>query len=135
MKLQYNELDNGIRLIKLSGKLDNYGVNSIDVEFIRNCMGDNVRVLVDLSGVNYISSIGIPMLINSAKSVASRGGKLALLTPQQNVAEVLELTGIPLIIPVYADLESAKTGLPAAQMFGQFLLIFSRIVTYEPSIQ
>ena len=54
------------------------------------------------------------MLINSAKSVASRGGKLALLTPQQNVAEVLELTGIPLIIPVYADLESAKTGLLAA---------------------
>jgi anti-anti-sigma factor len=113
MKLQYNELDHGIRLIKLSGKLDNFGVNSIDVEFIRNCMGDNVRVLVDLSAVNYISSIGIPMLINSAKSVASRGGRLALLTPQRNVAEVLELTGIPLIIAVYADLESAKTGLLA----------------------
>lgn len=110
MKLQYNELENGIRLIKLTGKLDIYGVNSVDIEFTRRCSGDNLHVLVDLSGVNYISSIGIPMLINSAKSVASRGGKLALLNPQRNVAEVLELTGIPLIIPIYSDLESAKAG-------------------------
>ena len=114
MKLQYNELDSNIRLIKLTGKLDVYGVNSIDIEFIRCCSGDHLRVLVDLSGVNYISSIGIPMLINSAKTVASRGGKLALLKPRPHVAEVLELTGIPLIIPIYSDLESAKTGVLAA---------------------
>jgi len=114
MKLQYNELDSNIRLIKLTGKLDMYGVNVIDVEFIRRCSGENPRVLVDLSGVNYISSIGIPMLINAAKSVASRGGKLALLNPQRNVAEVLELTGIPLIIPIYYALESAKTAVLAA---------------------
>ena len=114
MKLQYSELDRNIRLIKLTGKLDVYGVNSIDIDFIRCCSGDDLRVLVDISGVNYISSVGIPMLINSAKTVASRGGKLALLKPRPNVAEVLELTGIPLIIPVYADLESAKTGVLAA---------------------
>jgi anti-sigma B factor antagonist len=110
MKLQYNQLNSNIRLIKLTGKLDVYGVNRIDVDFIRCCAGDNLCVLVDLSGVSYISSIGIPMLINSAKTVASRGGKLALLKPRPNVAEVLELTGIPLIIPIYPDLESAKTG-------------------------
>ncbi|MGZ9164689.1 MAG: STAS domain-containing protein [Anaerolineales bacterium] len=73
-----------------------------------------LRVLEDLSGVNYISSIGIPLLINSAKTVAGRGGKLALLKPRPNVAEVLELTGIPLVIPIYPDLESAKTGVSAA---------------------
>jgi len=114
MKLQSKELENGIRLIKLTGKLDMYGVNSIDIEFIRRCSGDNLRVLVDLSGVNYISSIGFPMLINAAKSVASRGGKMALFNPQRNVAEILELTGIPLIIPIYSDLESAKMKLLAA---------------------
>jgi len=114
MKLQYNELENGIRLLKLTGQLDIYGVNSIDIEFIRRCSGDNLRVIVDLSGVNYISSVRFPRLINSAKSVASRGGKLALLNPQRNVAEVLELTGIPLIIAIYSDLESAKMGVLAA---------------------
>jgi len=110
MKLQYSELDNGIRLIKLVGALDMNGTYSIEIEFVRQCVGEHVQVVVDLSRVNYLSSIGIPMLINTAKSVANQGGKMALLNPQQNVAEVLEITGIPQIIPIYTDLESAKVG-------------------------
>jgi len=111
MKLQSHELDGGIRLIKLIGALDMTGTYSIEIEFVRQCAGDNVRVLVDLSKVNYLSSIGIPMLINTAKSVASRGGKFALLNPQQNVAEVLDIVGIQEIIPIFTNLESAKAHL------------------------
>ena len=110
MKLQSSELDGGIRLIKLIGALDMTGTYSIEVEFVRLCAGDNARVVVDLSKVNYLSSIGIPMLINTAKSVASQGGKMALLNPQRSVAEVLDITGIPQIIPIFDDLESAKAG-------------------------
>ena len=108
MKLQSSELDGGIRLIKLIGTLDMTGTYSIEVEFVRQCDGDNVPAIVDLSKVNYLSSIGIPMLINTAKSVASRGGRLVLLNPQQNVSEVLDMVGIEQIIPIYADLETAK---------------------------
>ncbi len=111
MKLRYQELDGGIRLIKLIGALDMTGTYSIEIEFVRQCAGENVRVLVDLSKVNYLSSIGIPMLINTAKSVTSRGGKFALLNPQQNVAEVLDIVGIREIIPIFTDLESARAGL------------------------
>lgn len=113
MKLQYSELDGGIRLIKLSGALDMNGTYSVEIEFVRQCRGDNVRLIVDLSRVNYISSIGIPMLINTAKSVSSQGGKMVLLNPQRNVAEVLEITGIPLIIPIYTNLESATAAVTA----------------------
>ena len=111
MKIQYSELDNNIRLIKLIGALDMTGTYSIEVEFVRLCAGDNVQIIVDLSRVNYLSSIGIPMLINTAKSVTSRGGKMALFGPQQNVAEVLDIVGIQQLIPVYADMESAMAGL------------------------
>ncbi|HEY3476409.1 MAG TPA: STAS domain-containing protein [Anaerolineales bacterium] len=115
MRLQYSELGSGIRLIKLSGSLDFYGVNQVEVEFVRCCAGENVCVLVDLSKVNYISSIGLPLLINSAKSVARHGGKLALLKPQRAVENILDLTGIPLIIPIYSDFESARVELTGRQ--------------------
>lgn len=111
MRLQYSEPGNGLRLIKLSGALDFHGVGDVEVEFVRCCAGENVCVLVDLSKVNYISSIGIPLLINSAKAVARGGGKMALLNPQRAVQDILEITGIPLIIPVYPDLESARAKL------------------------
>lgn len=113
MRLQSRELENGIRLIKLNGTLDAIGTDSVEVEFVKCCSGQNLRILVDLSRVNYISSIGIPLLINSAKSIARGGGKMALLKPQRAVEEILELTGIPLIIPIYKDLKSATAALCA----------------------
>ena len=115
MDLVYRKLDDGICLIQLNGALDMNGTYSIEVEFFRHCEGENLRVLVDLSNVSYISSIGIPMLVNSAKSVTGRGGKLVLLNPQNAVMYVLELAAIPLIVPIYFDLESAKAGLLATQ--------------------
>jgi anti-anti-sigma factor len=113
MKLQFNELENGIRLIKLIGALDLSGRYGIEIEFVRQCAGDGVRVLVDLSEVDYISSIGVHMLVTSAHSIASRGGKMALLSPQPTVLHVLDLTGILQLIPIYSDLDSAKAGMVA----------------------
>lgn len=107
MKLDYSELDNGIRLIKLNGSLDMNGTYSIEVQFVRHCTGENTRVLVDLSKVNYISSIGIPLLVNTAKSVVSRGGKFAFINPQDNVLKVLDLVGVPNMIPIHTDMDTA----------------------------
>ena len=111
MRIQYSDLDSSTRLIKLSGALDINGVRDVEMEFVRLCTADNVCVLVDLSRVSYISSIGIPLLVNSAKSLARQGGKMALLHPQRAVENVLDLTGIGLIIPIFSDLKSATTGL------------------------
>jgi anti-sigma B factor antagonist len=111
MRLHYSELDSGVRLIKLNGTLDIYGVNQVDAEFVRHCTGDNVCVLVDLSKVNFISSIGIPLLINSAKSLARHGGKMALLNPKRFVEDSLEIMGIPMIIPIYHNLNAAVSEL------------------------
>jgi anti-anti-sigma factor len=111
MRLHYSELESGIRLIKLSGTLDVHGVNVVDAEFVRYCNGENVCVVVDLSKVNYISSIGVPLLINSAKSLARQGGKMALLNPKKFVEDSLEIMGIPLIIPVYHSLDTAVSEL------------------------
>jgi anti-sigma B factor antagonist len=107
MKLEYSELENGIRLIKLSGRLDMDGANAIDTEFVQYCSGDNVFVLVDLSYVNYLSSIGIPLLITTAKSMASRGGRMGLVGPQPNVKSVLDVTGVSNMLRIYHDLETA----------------------------
>jgi len=114
MELQYSELDNNIRIIKLNGKLDIIGVGEIETKFAGYCAGDGVRMLVDLSEVDFLASIGIRLLTLSAKSVASRGGKMALVNPISEVEHVLDVTGIPAIIPVYPNLESARTALLAS---------------------
>lgn len=109
MNLQYNELDNNIRLIKLTGELDAEGYNIVDLKFTAHCAGDNARVIVDLSGVTFLGSIGIRMLTMNAQSLSTRNGKMVLLKPTSDVQKVLEMTGIPAIIPIYSSQESAET--------------------------
>lgn len=113
MQIEYNELSSGIHLIKLIGTLDIMGVNEIETKFAGYCSGENARVLVDLSGVDFLASIGIRLLVSNAKSLLSRNGRMVLLNPTLSVREVLDLTGIPDIIPMYDQLESAEAVLLA----------------------
>jgi len=108
MELQYSELDKDIRLIKLVGKLDILGTGEVETKFAGYCNGENARVIVDLSEVDFLASIGIRMLTLTANAVASRGGRMALVGAIPEVQHVLEITGIPAIIPVYSHFESAE---------------------------
>ena len=114
MELQFIKLDNDIRMIKLIGKLDMVGTGEIETKFTGYCAGDKVRVIVDLSEVNFLASIGIRLLTLTAKSVMRRGGKMVIVNPASDVQHVLEVTGIPAIIPIYSYLESAETVLMAS---------------------
>lgn len=113
MQIQYDELSKGIRLIKLMGDLDIMGVNEIEIKFTGYCSGENARVLVDLSAVDFLASIGIRLLTSNAKSLLSRNGRMVLLNPTSDVRNVLDLTGIPDIIPTYEQFESAEAVLLA----------------------
>jgi len=114
MEIHYGELNNGIGVIRLSGKLDIIGTGEIETKFAGYCTGDKARVVVDISKVNFLASIGIRLLTLTAKSVANRGGKMVILNPIPEVQQVLEITGIPAIIPIYSQLESAETVLLAS---------------------
>jgi len=112
MELHFSEM-NGIRLIKLNGRLDIIGAGAIETKFTGYCAGDNIRVIVDLSSVDFLASIGIRLLMLTAKSLANRGGRMVLLKPTPDVRGILEITGIPAIIPIYDSPESAETVLLA----------------------
>jgi anti-anti-sigma factor len=114
MELNVSELSKGITLIKLHGRLDIIGVNQVETKFAGYCSGENARVIVDMSNVEYLASIGIRLLVINAKSLKSRNGKMAILNPTSDVMSVLEITDIPAIIPVYSQLESAEAVLLGA---------------------
>ena len=113
MELRSTTMENGARLVKLTGKLDGNGVREIETKLAGFCAGERVRVMLDLSGVDYLASKGIRLLILTARSVVQRHGRLVLLNPAPGVNHVLVVSGIPEIIPTYSQLESAETVLMA----------------------
>ena len=108
MDLQSSTLENGIRLIRLIGKLDIIGTGEIETRFTGYCAGEKPWVVVDLAEVDFLASIGIRLLTLTAKSIAGRGGKMIIIRPIPEVLNVLEIMGIPAIIPIYSEYESAE---------------------------
>ena len=99
--------DDGIRILKLEGRMDLDGADVIRKQLSSATTGHGLRVILDLAEVNFMSSIGIGMIVRLAQSVQKRGGNLVLLDPQSVVWLVLERTHIPEIISVHLRLEDA----------------------------
>ena len=49
---------------------------------------------VDLAGISYVASAGIRVLVATDKLAVSRGGRMRLMHPRDEVMEVFEMTGL-----------------------------------------
>ncbi len=59
------------------------------------------KVLLDFSGLDYISSAGLRILLGAAKQLRASGGSLGLFGLNQSVREVFEISGFSTILSVY----------------------------------
>ena len=107
MDLTYEDFEDGVRRIKLAGRMDVEGSREIDLKFTSLTASRQAFVIVDLSLVDFLSSLGLGTLVRSAKAQMSRHGRVVLLSPQPHVAKVLEMTQVDQILPVVYDLEEA----------------------------
>jgi anti-anti-sigma factor len=108
MELVVEELDSGILGVKLSGRMDIIGTQQIDLKFTALASTRKAHILVDLSNVTFVASIGIRTLIYNAKAQKLRGGSMVLYKPNKQVEEVLKATGIETIIPIAHDIDAAR---------------------------
>jgi anti-anti-sigma factor len=106
MNMDVTEIAQGMVKVKLAGRLDMAGAARIDLGFSA-IAGANRGIVVDLSDVTFLASIGIRTLVLGAKTVLRRGGKLVLLSPTPDVEQVLEVTGVTDLMPILRDEASA----------------------------
>ena len=102
--------DLGDRAVKIDlvGRMDVDGSEQMDLQFADLTGTTKQSVVVDLSQVTFLASIGIRSLLMNAKAIQRRGGAMVLLKPQPMVAKVLTTTGVDALIPMFDDLAAAK---------------------------
>ena len=106
MNLDVFELDNQITKVVLSGKLDMAGAQSIENQ-LDAVTSSRKKVVIDLSGISFLASMGIRTIVMSAKAITAKGGKIVLLAPQDGVQKVLQISGIDKLIPIAKDWPAA----------------------------
>jgi anti-anti-sigma factor len=107
MELSVENLESGHRCVKLAGRLDLKGTQEVDAQFTEETGAKKEAVLVDLSNVTYIASIGIRMFLSNIKQLRAANVKMVILKPQKMVEEVLKLAGVDAIIPIEHDQAAA----------------------------
>jgi anti-anti-sigma factor len=107
MQFDISTTNQGVVRVTLGGRLDLDAALKLEDPFTFQVTTQKAPVVVDLSGVDFMASIAMRLLVKSAKAQQGRGGKLVLYKPTGLVREALAISGITTIIPMFDDFEAA----------------------------
>jgi anti-anti-sigma factor len=106
MEIQDRQVSD-VTVLTLKGSID--AITSPQItEFIQaHIAKGNIKLVADLSGVDYTSSAGLRVLLGAIKETRARSGDLRLAGVQPDVQKVLNLSGFTNILKKFDDVNSA----------------------------
>jgi anti-anti-sigma factor len=108
MAISYSDA-NEVRTIMITGRLDVDGANSVSAQLVDLAQNAKKGVVVDLSTLKFLASIGIRALVTSAKAVKGRGGRMALVVDSNSTVMMsIKATGIDQLVPVFGSTPEAE---------------------------
>lgn len=92
MKIQERQ-EGKWRILEVAGRVDSLTATQLDTAFKQLIDDGSSWLKLDLSGVEYLSSAGLRVLLATLKAVRTLAGDLQLYSPRDNVRSVLEISG------------------------------------------
>jgi anti-anti-sigma factor len=109
MSISHTDVGDNLRKIVILGRLDIPGTESVAGELEKLAAAPKKGVVVDLSSLKFLASIGIRALFKSAKAVKERGGKMVLVVgTNSSIVMSLEATGAKDLIPMFKSNAEAE---------------------------
>ena len=100
----------GIDIAAISGEID--GKTAPDVqEKILPLVKPDSKLLIDMTGVPYMSSAGLRMLLSTYRQVTSQNARLVLTGLSDEIRDTMSMTGFLHHFVVCDTLDAAKTSL------------------------
>lgn len=100
MEFQVAEVSPDTVRVVLTGRLDAAGADKAELPFTAAVGGGGKNALLDLSGVGFVGSLGIRMLIAVARVVHRKGRQMVLFGVAPDVAEVFDTVSLDQLIPI-----------------------------------
>jgi anti-anti-sigma factor len=104
MNLTWSEMDE-VTVVRLEGRLDGHGAKEAAAAVPSDLASR--RVVLDFAEVSYLSSAGVRLILAWHKATATSGGAVVFAAVQPFCAEVLDMSGLAGVIPVFADVGQA----------------------------
>ena len=94
-------------VVEVGGRLDTVTSRQFDEQCENWLSQGRVQVVVDMSGVEYISSAGLRSVLSAAKKLRGRGGDLFFCGLQGMVADVFTMSGFTTMFKIFTTREQA----------------------------
>lgn len=114
MTITHEDVGTDLRCIAIAGRLDLGGTKILAPQLADLISTPRKKVIVDLTDLELLTSIGIRALIEGAKAVGHRGGRMVLVVGRDSIVVVsLQATGTDQLIPTFKTLADAQQALLA----------------------
>lgn len=96
-----------VRKVTLSGRMDAAGISEIETRFSAAIIPRGKPAVVDMTGVPFMASLGIRLLVSVTRALANKRARIALFGVTAGVRDVMEMTSLDKIIPIAATEDEA----------------------------
>jgi anti-sigma B factor antagonist len=91
-------------VMSVQGEIDLYTVPRLQRALAEAlATGERVRLVVDMSGVDFCDSTGVNVLLAAHRQAREAGGDLELASPRPAVRKILQVTGLETVFTVVED--------------------------------
>lgn len=106
---------NGNQRVALAGRLDTHTYGDLDQQ-LAPVLGSSIQSLVlDLAGLDYISSAGVRSIFKARKALSARGGKVVVVNPKPQIQKVFDVVKAVPLDEIFSSVQEADAYLDAMQ--------------------
>ena len=114
-----NKIYDGILVLSPEGRIDHANSENFRTSlgpFVDRCKSDGERMVLDLAGVDYISSAGLRCFMLAEKQAKGQGGTIVVAAMQPVVREIFEISRFTLVFETFSTVREALAKFSAAAL-------------------
>ena len=108
MQIDVTELGPEVNRVALKGRLDAATTGTAELQFTALVAAAGRDALIDLTEVPFVASLGIRMLLSSARVLQRKGRRMVIFGASEAVMDVFETVALGTIIPLAPDEAKAR---------------------------
>jgi anti-sigma B factor antagonist len=106
--------EGGVHVVELSGELD-ANTSPVAQQQILPLATPGSRILLDMSGVSFMSSAGLRLILSMYRQVSAQNGTIALAGLSEDLKDTMSMTGFLSFFTIY---DTTQSGVEALQSQG-----------------
>lgn len=106
---------NGNQRVALAGRLDTHTYGDLDQQLAPVLASSIQSLVLDLAGLDYISSAGVRSIFKARKALSARGGKVVVVNPKPQIQKVFDVVKAVPLDEIFSSVQEADAYLDAMQ--------------------